>query len=75
MEVLTKVYMALGTPSDASWGGLRNMPAFVEFQQTPAPGLRKIFPASVVGVSTVLTCPPDPCTRWPASLVLETSQL
>ncbi|KAL4858043.1 Cyclin-dependent kinase D-1 [Chlorella vulgaris] len=51
VEVLTKVYMALGTPSDASWGGLRNMPAFVEFQQTPAPGLRKIFPASVVGAS------------------------
>ncbi len=51
MEVLTKVYMALGTPTDESWGGLRAMPAFMEFQPTPAPGLRKIFPSSIVGVS------------------------
>jgi hypothetical protein len=75
VEVLTKVYMALGTPSDASWGGLRNMPAFVEFQQTPAPGLRKIFPASVVGVSSALTCLPDPAPQQAASLVLDPSQL
>lgn len=50
VEVLTKIYMALGTPTDESWGGLRAMPAFMEFQPTPAPGLRKIFPASIVGV-------------------------
>ncbi|KAL4420086.1 hypothetical protein ABPG77_004351 [Micractinium sp. CCAP 211/92] len=47
VEVLTKVYMALGTPTDESWGGLRAMPAFMEFQPTPAPGLRKIFPSSI----------------------------
>lgn len=51
VEVLTKVYMALGTPTDESWAGLRAMPAFMEFQPTPAPGLRKIFPASIVGAS------------------------
>ena len=50
MEVLTKVFMALGTPTDDSWAGLRHMPAFMEFQQTPAPPLRKIFPPSIVGV-------------------------
>ena len=50
VEVLTKIYMALGTPTEDSWAGLRNMPAFMEFQPTPAPGLRKLFPASLVGV-------------------------
>ncbi len=29
--------------ADESWGGLRNMPSFVEFTATPAPGLRTIF--------------------------------
>ena len=52
VEVLTKIYMALGTPhADPTWAGLRHMPGFVEFQPTPAPGLRKLFPASIVGVS------------------------
>ena len=50
MEVLTKIYMALGTPTDDTWAGLRAMPAFMEFQPTPAPGLRKLFPASLAGV-------------------------
>lgn len=56
VEVLTKVYLALGTPTDESWGGLRAMPAFVEFQATPAPGLRKLFPDTVVGVSSGSHC-------------------
>lgn len=42
--VLTKIFAALGTPRDTDWGGLRAMPAFVEFQETPAPLLRSIFP-------------------------------
>ncbi|KAK2078581.1 hypothetical protein QBZ16_003421 [Prototheca wickerhamii] len=41
--VLTKIYSALGTPRDAAWGGLRAMPAFVEFQPTPPTPLRSIF--------------------------------
>ena len=56
VEVLTKIYMALGTPTDDSWAGLRNMPAFMEFQPTPAPGLRKLFPASLVGVGGACRC-------------------
>eukprot|EP00887_Chlorella_sp_A99_P001381 scaffold8.g1381.t1 len=44
VEVLTKIFMALGTPQDEDWGGLRAMPSFVEFQATPPPGLRKTFP-------------------------------
>ncbi len=32
LEVLGKIYNALGTPQDEGWGGLRAMPGFVEFQ-------------------------------------------
>ena len=46
VEVLTKVFMALGTPADEEWAGLRHMPGFVEFQATPAPPLRSLFPAA-----------------------------
>jgi hypothetical protein len=58
VEVLTKIFMALGTPTDESWAGLRAMPGFVEFQATPAPGLRKTFPSSIVGVRYCLVWPP-----------------
>lgn len=50
--VLTKIYSALGTPRDADWGGLRSMPAFVEFQPTLATPLRTVFTnVAVVGSS------------------------
>lgn len=42
--VLNKIFTALGTPRDANWGGLRAMPAFVEFQPTPPAPLRSLFP-------------------------------
>lgn len=44
VEVLTKIFTALGTPTDPDWGGLRHMPAFVEFQPVTAPPLRQLFP-------------------------------
>lgn len=43
-EVLSRIYSALGTPTDEAWGGLRAMPAFVEYHRTPAPPLRQLFP-------------------------------
>ena len=49
IEVLTKIFSALGTPTDTEWGGMRNMPGFVEFTATRAPPLRQLFPASVSG--------------------------
>lgn len=44
IEVLTKIFTALGTPTDADWGGLRHMPGFVEFSTTTAPPLKQLFP-------------------------------
>ena len=44
IEVLTKIFTALGTPTDAEWGGLRHMPGFVEFSATKASPLKQIFP-------------------------------
>lgn len=46
VEVLTKIFTALGTPTDERWGGLIDMPGFVEFQSTPPPPLKIIFPAA-----------------------------
>jgi cyclin-dependent kinase 7 len=44
IEVLTKIFNALGTPTDPDWGGLRNMPGFVEFSATTASPLKQLFP-------------------------------
>jgi cyclin-dependent kinase 7 len=43
IEVLTKIFTALGTPTDIDWGGLRHMPGFVEFSATTAPPLKQLF--------------------------------
>lgn len=43
LEVLTKIFTALGTPTDPEWAGLRLMPAFVEFAPTPATPLQRLF--------------------------------
>jgi len=44
--VLTKIFTALGTPTDAEWAGLRYMPGFVEFQPVSAPSLKSLFPGA-----------------------------
>uniref|UniRef100_A0A1D1ZS62 [RNA-polymerase]-subunit kinase n=1 Tax=Auxenochlorella protothecoides TaxID=3075 RepID=A0A1D1ZS62_AUXPR len=52
--VLNKIFTALGTPRDANWGGLRAMPAFVEFQPTPPAPLRSLFPNVAVAPDDAL---------------------
>jgi cyclin-dependent kinase 7 len=44
IDVLTKIFSALGTPTDPEWAGLRHMPSFVEFEATPAAPLQNLFP-------------------------------
>jgi cyclin-dependent kinase 7 len=46
VEVLSKIFTALGTPTDPEWGGMRAMPGFVEFAPTRAPPLAELFPAA-----------------------------
>ena len=47
LDILGKIFQALGTPTEAQWPGMRDLPNYVEFQQTVAPPLGSI----VKGVS------------------------
>lgn len=47
LDILGKIFQALGTPTPAQWPGMRDLPNFVEFQQTVAPPLGSV----VKGVS------------------------
>lgn len=44
IEQLSLIFQSLGTPTEASWPGLSALPNYVEFQQTPPPPLKTIFP-------------------------------
>lgn len=47
LDILGKIFQALGTPSEAQWPGMKDLPNFVEFQKTEPPPLASI----VKGVS------------------------
>jgi hypothetical protein len=44
IEQLSLIFQNLGTPSEAVWPGAKGLPNYVEFQATPAPPLKSIFP-------------------------------
>lgn len=44
VEVLSKIFNALGTPKDTDWAGLRNMPGFIEFPSREGRPLESLFP-------------------------------
>lgn len=46
IEVLSKIFEALGTPKDDNWAGMKHLPGFVPFQKTEAPPLRTLFPGA-----------------------------
>ena len=43
LEILGKIFQALGTPNEAQWPGMRDLPNFVDFQKTVAPPLASAF--------------------------------
>ena len=47
LDILGKIFQAFGTPSEAQWPGMKDLPNFVEFQKTEPPPLASI----VKGVS------------------------
>jgi hypothetical protein len=55
LEILGKIFQAFGTPTEAQWPGMRDLPNFVDFQKTVAPPLASM----VKGVSWALYC-----THW-----------
>lgn len=44
LDVLCKMFAALGTPSEDKWPGCSNLPNYVEFQPRPAPQISSLFP-------------------------------
>ena len=50
LDVLSKVFAALGTPTEAQWPDMRALPNFVEYSRTEAPPLGSI----IKGVSLFL---------------------
>ncbi len=50
LEILGKIFQALGTPTEAQWPGMRDLPNFVDFQKSIAPPLASM----VKGVSYAL---------------------
>lgn len=44
IEQLSLIFQNLGTPSEASWPGVRSLPNYVDFQKTTARPLKTIFP-------------------------------
>ena len=55
LDILGKIFQALGTPTEAQWPGMRDLPNFVDFQKTVAPPLGSV----VKGVSTICCCQRD----------------
>lgn len=43
LDILGKIFQAFGTPTEAQWPGMRDLPNFVDFQKTVAPPLASII--------------------------------
>ena len=43
LDILGKIFQALGTPTEGHWPGMKDLPNFVEFQKTTAPPLASII--------------------------------
>lgn len=75
VEVLSKIFAALGTPTDAEWAGLKYMPGFVAFQETKALPLVSQFPGidhEAIDLLSRMVCL-DPRKRITASSALKHS--
>ena len=68
LEVLGKIYNALGTPQDEGWGGLRAMPGFVEFQ---ASGRLKVRWRACFCVSHCAACISSPMEQLAWGVVVQ----
>lgn len=42
LDILGKIFQAFGTPTEAQWPGMRDLPNFVDFQKTAAPPLASV---------------------------------
>ncbi len=43
LEMLALIFATLGTPTDGTWAGMRDLPSVIEFERTPAVPLSRVF--------------------------------
>ena len=66
LDQLSKIFQALGTPSEETWPGISSLPDFIQFKQQPGTPLRDIFTAAgddlldLMG-SLLMLCPLKRC--------------
>lgn len=46
IDQLSKIFAALGTPTEENWPGMKLLPNYVEFRFTPKPPLKQLFTAA-----------------------------
>ena len=63
IDQLSKIFTALGTPSEDTWPGVRSLPDYIEFKHTPPTPLASTFTAASADalalLSALLTCNPS----------------
>ncbi|ORY94807.1 kinase-like domain-containing protein [Syncephalastrum racemosum] len=68
IDQLTKIFHALGTPTEADWPGMTSLPNFVQFKMFPKVSLRQYFSAAGTDALDLLEkmLVFDPAKRWTA---------
>ncbi|KAG1120295.1 hypothetical protein G6F42_012779 [Rhizopus arrhizus] len=68
IDQLTKIFHALGTPSDADWPGMSSLPDYIQFKSFPKVPLRQYFTAAGTDALSLLEqmLVFDPSRRWTA---------
>lgn len=67
LDQLTKIFQALGTPTEDNWPGMTGLPDFIQFKPSPGTPLRDIFTAASDDLLELLSkllaiCPAKRCT-------------
>ncbi|KAI8987018.1 kinase-like domain-containing protein, partial [Pilobolus umbonatus] len=75
MDQLTKIFHALGTPTEADWPGMTSLPDFIQFKSFPKVPLRQYFTAAGSDALSLLEqmLVFDPNKRWTAEECLSHS--
>ncbi|EFJ13294.1 hypothetical protein SELMODRAFT_100958 [Selaginella moellendorffii] len=73
IDQLGKIFQAFGTPRETQWPDMTSLPDYVEFQFTPAPALRSLFPMATEDALDLLSkmFAFDPKARITAQQALE----
>ena len=73
MDQLSKIFTALGTPTEDLWPGMKTLPRYMEFQRFPPSNLQMLFTAATTDALDLLVkmLRYDPLTRISAAEALK----